>query len=88
MIIGDTFIACTENGEEIECEVIFTHTDENTGKTYVVYSDNVEDGLGNVGIYTGICVEEDGEEGVYPIQTEEELMMIEDILVELLSGDE
>ena len=35
-----TIIVLNEQGEEIECDVIFTFDNEETGKSYIVYTDN------------------------------------------------
>ena len=45
-----TFIVENDEGEEIECEVICTFESEETGKNYIVYTDNTEDEEGNLNL--------------------------------------
>ena len=44
----------TENGVEREYELLFSFMSPDTGKTYAVYTDNVEDEKGNLSRFTGI----------------------------------
>ena len=42
-----TFKVLSDEGKEIECEVLFTFESEETGKNYIVYTDNSIDEDGN-----------------------------------------
>ena len=44
-------IVKNENGNEIECDVLFTFDSEDTNKSYIVYTDNTKDELGNTKVY-------------------------------------
>ena len=37
------FQVLDENGKEVTCEVLFTFDSEETGKSYIVYTDNTTD---------------------------------------------
>ena len=41
------FTVLDENGNEVECEVLFTFDSEETNKSYIVYTDNTTDEEGN-----------------------------------------
>ena len=46
-----TFIVTDDNGEEVECQVLFTFESEETGKNYIVFTDgeiDEEDGCTKV----------------------------------------
>ena len=83
MNLEDKFTLCVEGGEEIECEVIFIHKDENTGKRYIVYteSDN-RDYEEEIDIYSALLLtDENGEDSIVAIETEQEQQMV-DALIE------
>ncbi len=41
------FKVIDDQGKEIECEVLFTFESDETGKNYIVYTDNTTDEEGN-----------------------------------------
>ena len=49
-----SFKVIDEKGNEIECEVLFTFESDETGKNYIVYTDNTTDDLGNTKVYASI----------------------------------
>lgn len=58
-----------ENGVEREYELLFTFLSPDTGKTYAVYTDNVEDENGNLSRFTGICDPNSAEMNILPIES-------------------
>lgn len=58
-----------ENGAEREYELLFTFLSPDTGKTYAVYTDNVEDENGNLSRFTGICDPNSAEMNILPIES-------------------
>lgn len=78
-----TIIVLNEQGEEIECDVLFTFDSEETGKSYIVYTDNTTDENGNIRIYAS-CYDPhaDGLE-LLPIETDREWEIVESILEKL-----
>lgn len=76
------FTVINEDGKEVECEVLFTFEHDETGKNYVVYTDNTLDEQGNTAVFVSV-MEEDGET-LSPLETEEEFQMIEQMLDELV----
>ena len=68
-----------ELGEEIECDVLFTFDNNDTNKSYIVYTDNTKDELGNIKVYANTYNEEDEEGVLGNIETDEEWAVIEQI---------
>lgn len=74
------FIAIDDKGRKVECEPLFTFESEETGKNYVVYTDNSKDKDGNVRVFASIynMTEKGGQ--LLPIKSEKEWKVIETIL--------
>ena len=49
-----TFKVLNDEGKEIECEVLLTFESEETGKNYIVYTDNSIDEDGNTKVFASI----------------------------------
>ena len=68
-----------ENNESIECDVLFTFDNNETNKSYIVYTDNTKDELGNTKVYAN-TYDDNEENGILgDIETEEEWAIIEQI---------
>ena len=78
-----TFKIFNDEGKEIECEVLFTFESNETGKNYMVYTDNSEDDEGNTKVYASIYNPEDKEMKLQPIETDKEWEIVETILKEI-----
>lgn len=78
-----SFTVLDENGREIKCEALFTFESEETGKSYIVYTDNSVDAEGNIQVYASIYDPESDEQKLMPIETEKEWKIIEIILEEI-----
>lgn len=86
---GLKFIAIDGSGKHIECEALFMYDFPETGKSYIVYTDNSLDEDGNLKVYASICNPEQlmiNEEQdlasleLLPIESDTEWNMIETIL--------
>jgi uncharacterized protein YrzB (UPF0473 family) len=62
-----SFTVMDENGREVKCEALFTFE---TGKSYMVYTDNSVDAAGNTQVYASIYDPESDEQKLSPIETE------------------
>lgn len=85
------FTVINDEGTEVECEVLFTFESEETGKNYIVYTDNTLDDEGNTRVFASIYDPDSNASKLLPIETEKEWKIIEVILEELqseASGDE
>ena len=78
-----TFMALNDEGNEVECEVLFTFESQETGKNYIVFSDNSVDADGNTKVFASIYNPDDEETKLLPIETEKEWRVIEIILEEI-----
>ena len=78
-----TFKITGEDGKEIDCEALFTFEGKDTGKNYIVYTDNTLDEEGNTKVYASIYDPENQDQNLQPIETDEEWQMVEEILDEL-----
>ena len=76
----DTFTVINDEGKEIVCNVLFTFDSDETGKSYIVYTDNSKDSMGNVQVYASIFNPEDANTKLEPIETEKEWKVIDTIL--------
>ena len=78
-----SFKVIDEKGNEIECEVLFTFESDETGKNYIVYTDNTTDELGNTKVYASIYNPDEENLKLTAIETDKEWKIIETILDEL-----
>lgn len=83
----NTFIIMNDEGVEIECEVIFTYEDEQSGKNYIAYTDNTLDEDGNTKVYASVFDPNEENPVLSQIETEEEWQLIEGILESLDEDD-
>lgn len=79
------FKVLSDEGTEIECEVLFTYESKETNKNYIVYTDNSIDEEGNTKVFASIYNPDEEEPTLHPIETEEEWELIEGILENLQS---
>jgi Uncharacterized protein conserved in bacteria len=78
-----TFIATDEQGNNVECEALFTFDSEETGKSYIAYTDNTLDEQGNTKVYASTYTPGEEKTALKPIESEKEWKMVEAILEEL-----
>ena len=83
----NTFTIMNDEGVEIECEVIFTYEDEQSGKNYIAYTDNTLDEDGNTKVYASVFDPNEENPVLSQIETEEEWQLIEGILESLDEDD-
>lgn len=84
----NTFTIINDNGEEIQCEVLFTYRNEETGVDYIAYTDYTIDEEGNTKVYASIFNPEEENPVLLPIETDEEWELIEGILESLTENEE
>lgn len=76
-------IVKNKDGIETECDVLFTFDSDETGKSYIVYTDNTKDKNGNIQVFASIFNPEDENTELLPIESEKEWKVIETILESL-----
>ncbi len=74
--------AINENGDIIDCDVLFTFKNTATNKCYIVYTENTEDENGDTEVFAAIFDPDDKTLQLYPIETDEEWAMLESKLRE------
>ena len=76
----NSFSMIDENGNEVVYDVLFTFESDETGKNYIVYTDNTRDESGNIEVYASIYDPEDPKSKLEAITTDKEWKVIETIL--------
>ena len=76
----NTFVMIGEDGKEVEYDVLFTFESDETGKNYIVYTDQSKDEVGNIQVYASIYDPENPNAQLEAIETEKEWKVIETIL--------
>ena len=84
---GTLFTVKDENGATVECEILFTFVSPDTGRNYIVYTDNKVNKAGELNVYANIFDPSGSSKDLLPIETEEEWNTIESILSKLESSD-
>ena len=79
----NTFSMLDENGNEVVYDVLFTFDNDETGKSYIAYTDNTRDDSGNIQVYASTYDPENPESRLEAIETEKEWKLIEGILSNL-----
>ena len=69
--------AIGEDGEIIDCDVLFTFKNTATNRCYIVYTENTTDEKGDTEVYASIFDPDDKTLTLHPIETEEEWAMLE-----------
>ena len=69
-----------EFGKETVYDVLFTFDNEETKKSYIVYTDNSTDDEGNVQVFASVYHPNEDETRLDPIETDREWKVIEQIL--------
>ena len=76
----NTIKVTNDKGETIVCDILFTFDSEETGKSYIVYTDNSKDENGKVRVYASIYDPKNPNSKLEEIKTEKEWKVIETIL--------
>ena len=71
------------DGKEVEFDVLFTFDAEETNKSYIVYTDNSIDEVGNIRVYASTYDKNAKTPELKEIETQEEWDVISDILNKL-----
>lgn len=74
------FTIVNDQGEEVECEILFTFDSDETKKSYIVYTDNTLDEEGSTKVYASVYDPTGQNPALMPIETDKEWLVIENIL--------
>jgi uncharacterized protein YrzB (UPF0473 family) len=70
-----------DKGEIMQCDVLFTFDSDETGKSYIAYTDNTKDENGNIKVYANIYDPNGESLKLEPITTDKEWKAINNILI-------
>jgi len=76
----NSFTLINDKGEEKTYDVLFTFDNDETKKSYIVYTDNTTDSTGNVEVYASIYDPNNPHSKLEEIKTDKEWKVIETIL--------
>lgn len=76
----NSFTLVDEEGRESSYDVLFTFDNEETNKSYIVYTDNTKDQEGNIQVYASIYDPNDPNSKLEAITTDKEWKVIDTIL--------
>lgn len=76
----NTIKVTNDKGEEVICDILFTFDSDETGKSYIVYTDNSKDENGKVRVFASIYTPSDEKMKLEDIKTDKEWKVIETIL--------
>ncbi len=74
------FTIVNDEGQEVECEILFTFDSDETKKSYIVYTDNTVDEEGSTKVYASVYDPTGQNPALMKIETEKEWLVIENIL--------
>ena len=77
------FAILDDKGHEVECDVLFTFDNEETGKSYIVYTDNTLDEEGNTNVFASVFDPTGKNLELQPVESDKEWKIIEVILSEI-----
>ncbi len=80
MLEKNTMKVKDANGNEVVCDILFTFDNEETKKSYIVYTDNTKDKNGKVQVYASIYNPNEKNMKLEEIKTDKEWQYIETIL--------
>ena len=73
-------IITNNEGKQLECDVLFTFDSDETGKSYIAYTDNTKDENGNIRVYASIYDPTGENPELKPLTDPKEWKVIESIL--------
>lgn len=88
MAVDGKILIKNDEGKDILCDVLFTFDSDETKRSYIVYTDNSKDELGNVKVYANIFDSFSDSGDLLPIETKEEWDTIEQIFNSINENNE
>lgn len=81
----NTFTVYNDDGKAVVCDILFTFDSADTGRSYIVFTDNsIDETDGHIQVFASVLSEaDDGNHILLPIQTDKEWRVIETIFDEL-----
>ncbi len=82
------FTVTDQQGKTVEYEILFTFDSEETKKSYIVFTDNSEDEVGNIVTYAAVYDKNGETLELQDIETDEEWNLIENLLANIDEANE
>ena len=80
---SEFFTIVNDNGEEVQCEILFSFKSDETGKDYIIYTDYSTDEDGNYKVLASVYKPDSPDTRLYPIETDAEWELIEKLFAQL-----
>ena len=82
------FTVTDQQGKTVEYVILFTFDSEETKKSYIVFTDNSEDEVGNIVTYAAVYDKNGETLELQDIETDEEWNLIENLLANIDEANE
>ena len=84
MLDNGKIVIKNDKGEELVCDVLFTFDSDETGKSYIAYTDNTKDEKGNIKVYANTYDKTGEDLKLSQLTTDKEWKIIDNILASLI----
>lgn len=84
MLDNGKIVIKNDKGEELVCDVLFTFDSDETGKSYIAYTDNTKDEKGNIKVYANIYDKTGEDLKLSQLTTDKEWKIIDNILASVI----
>ena len=84
MLDNGKIVIKNDKGEELTCDVLFTFDSDETGKSYIAYTDNTKDSKGITKVYASTYDKNGDDMQLNPLTSEKEWKIIDNILSSVL----
>ena len=86
MYYDSTILVRRPDGTEVECDILASFDCQDTGKTYVIYTDNENDENGNTQLFASIWDDSEEVPKLLEIESEEEWQMVDELLDRMIDA--
>ena len=84
MLDNGKIVIKNDKGEELVCDVLFTFDSDETGKSYIAYTDNTKDEKGNIKVYANTYYKTWEDLKLSQLTTDKEWKIIDNILASVI----
>ena len=84
MLENGKIVIKNDKGEELVCDVLFTFDSDETGKSYIAYTDNTKDEKGNIKVYANTYDKTGEDLKLSQLTTDKEWKIIDNILASVI----
>lgn len=84
MLDNGKIVIKNDKGEELVCDVLFTFDSDETGKSYIAYTDNTKDEKDNIKVYANTYDKTGEDLKLSQLTTDKEWKIIDNILASVI----